>query len=272
MLPETQNLPVTEPVFLPEHDLHNHTVYCGHTDDDATVANLVHRANELNLTFLGISEHVMEADDAPMLMPLVEDIRECISPHTRILLGVEMDADPADPLGRWVAPEFESDYVILSAHGFPRFDLGIPPEEKFLPVEKQRRNLARKWLDWYASAIHNGGMDILGHPLREPISNGLISLADDALFTAALDAFTPGIQQHVAFELNNAFLAFLSGTPQFRFYVALLVELKKKGMKFSRGSDSHGVCNLGGCEGICLTAEQAGLTRDDWLDPQSFLT
>ena len=37
-------------VLLPNYDLHNHTIFCGHADDNATIENLIARANELRLT------------------------------------------------------------------------------------------------------------------------------------------------------------------------------------------------------------------------------
>ena len=270
MLKQPTILTPSVPATLPEHDLHNHTIYSGHSGNDATVPNLVRRANELNLRFLGISEHLMDASDLESLEPLMQDVNLCNSPDTTILFGVEMDIDPSDPQGRQVAPGFPCDYVILSAHGFPQFDLRISPNERLLPAWQQHRNLARKWIDWYACAIQTGGFHILGHPLREPISIGLISLADDELFDACIELFRPAIPQQIAFELNNSFLAYLQSTTQYAPYLNLLQELKRLGMKFSRGSDSHSVASVGACDAIQSAADLLQLSIADWLDPSGF--
>jgi histidinol phosphatase-like PHP family hydrolase len=256
------------PATLPNHDLHNHTSYCGHAEEDSTVENLVARANELRLDWVGISEHLMEVADAVHVLQIQSDIARITGSNARVLFGVEMDVDSTDPLGGWVLPEFKCDYVILSAHGFPRFDLDIPDSERKLPIDLQRRNLARKWLQWYANAISRPGIHVLGHPLREPISMGLIPLQDVELFEDVADAFVPAIGHGVAFELNNAFLSNLSGTYQFPGYIKLIRALKARGMKFSRGSDSHCLANLGACGSIGHAADEAGLTASDWYDPQ----
>lgn len=256
---------------LPNHDLHNHTIYCGHAEDDATVANLVARARELQIGCLGISEHLMFPDDAGFVSAVRDDLQAVSRHGIDVLWGVEMDVDTTDPNGGLVAPDFRCDYIILSAHGFPRFDLDIPDSEKRLPVDLQRRNLARKWLGWYRNAIANPAVHILGHPLREPINMGLITLQDVEIFEDVVQAFIPAIENGTAFELNNAFLNFLSDTPHFAGYVKLIKTLKARGMRFSRGSDSHGVAKVGLCDGIGRFADETGIANSDWFDPTPLL-
>lgn len=259
--------PMQDAATLPNYDLHNHTVYCGHAEPSATVANLLARAREIGLEHLGISEHLMDLCDLPALRALEIDIRESSSAQLPVLFGVEMDVDPTDPEGQWICPEFECDYVILSAHGFPQFDLDIPQTDRLLAPEFQRRRLAMKWLDWYGKAIQRGGCHILGHPLREPINMGILSLYDPELFQRTIEILQPAIDQQIAFELNNAFLSYLSTSPQFAGYIQLIRMLRDRGMKFSRGSDSHGAGKLGACDGIGETAEAAELTLCDFYQP-----
>lgn len=264
---ENPNPPVkSHPAVLPNHDLHNHTIYSGHANDDATVANIIDRANEAGLDYLGISEHLMQLDDLPYLRRVRDDINKLVPPGSQILFGVEMDADPADPQGLRILPDLECDYVILSAHSFPSFDLGLTESEKSLPPDLQRRHLAGKWLDWYGNAIAQPGIHILGHPLREPMTSGLILLNDIEFFETILPLFDRAIANGVAFELNNAFVSALVPTARFEGYAHLVRTLKARGMKFARGSDSHTAANVGACHGIALIAEAADLHKDDWLD------
>lgn len=253
---------------LPNYDLHNHTVYCGHAEESATVANIITRANDLRLDCLGISEHLMGLSDLVPVRALqleIEEKRE--NSRTRILFGVEMDLDPASAEGNWIVPDFDCDYIILSAHDFPQFDLDIPNTDRYLSPELQRRRLAGRWLQWYGRAIQRGGFDILGHPLREPINMGILSLYDPEVFQAALVVFQPAIDRGIAFELNNAYLAYLTTSNIMAGYVQLIRFLRDKGMKFSRGSDSHGIERVGATEGIVEVARAAGLTASDWYQP-----
>lgn len=252
--------------FVPGHDLHNHTILSGHADDDATVTNLIARAKELQLGCLGISEHVMRVADAGVIHEIRQQLGHTRTAGIEVLLGVEMDVDPADPDGGWVAPNVACDYVIVSAHSFPQFDLGVRESERSLPAMVQRQKLAMRWLDWYGRAIARGGMQILGHPLREPINMRLIDMADMEMREAAVAVFRPAIDHGVAFELNDAFLMYLDSVGLLEGYVQLMGQLREMGMRFARGSDSHGVAGLGACEGVTLVAETLGLQAADWLD------
>lgn len=268
-LPRMPGMAQTNRIMLPNHDLHNHTIFSGHADDDATIENLVARANELHLDVLGLSEHLMCREDLVMYLAFQHDAHQHSSGRTQVLVGVEMDIDPADPSGRWVVPEVACDYVILSAHGFPQFDLGLPKSDLQLPRHIAQRRLAQRYLEWYGHAVAGGGMQILGHPLREPIKMGLIDLADKEMLEASLAAFRPAAEEGVAFELNNAFLEYLDTIGQIKEYVDLIRRLRAMGMRFARGSDSHSKGTLGACEFIAQTAAAAGLSAADWLDPQS---
>jgi histidinol phosphatase-like PHP family hydrolase len=259
-------------VGLPRYDLHNHTIYCGHAADDATVANLVKRAAELGLSHVGISEHVMQPSDLPSIDKISHELHMLKPSGVTSLLGIEMDVDPTDPSGDWVTHAIDCDYVILSAHGFPQFDLEIPESDRLLSQETQRKHLTLKWLQWYGNAVRRGGCEILGHPLREPIAMNLIDLSDPDLFERIVQTFAPAADQGIAFELNNAFLSTLSTSDNWAPYLELIVRLRAMKMRFARGSDSHSLLRVGSTDGIELVASAIGLKAADWLDPASFAT
>lgn len=261
----------TSHVVLPNYDLHNHTIFSGHANDDATIENLVARANDLHLDVLGLSEHLMNAEDEDVYLAFQEAARRHPPSATRVLIGVEMDIDPIDPSGRWVAPEVTGDYVILSAHGFPEFDLGLPEADLQLPPHVAQRRLAMRYLEWYGLAVANGRMHILGHPLREPLKMGLMDLADQEMMETSAAVFRPAAEMGIAFELNNPFLEYLDTVGMLKDYVNLIRRLRAMGMRFVRGSDSHSRATLGACDFIALAAAAAGLSATDWFDPRSLL-
>lgn len=263
--------PTTSAVQLPNHDLHNHTIFSGHSDEDATIDNLVNRANELQIDILGLSEHVMRADDLAIYHQYLQDAHRHRSRGTLVLVGVEIDIDPADAEARWVVPDITADYVIMSAHGLPRATPAVMEAELELPLPARRRAIVARWLEWYGRAVSRGGMQILGHPLREPISMGLIDLADPETMEKAVDLFRPTASQNIAFELNDAFLRYLDATGLLREYVELIRRLHGIGIRFSRGSDSHAVDELGACEMIATAAAAAGLPDSAWIDARAFL-
>lgn len=255
--------------FIPDYDLHNHTIYCGHADDDATVLNLLSRASSLELSAIGISEHIMQPSDLAGFRCIENELHSLVTMGAQPLLGVEMDVDPTDPEGRWVVPDIQCDYVILSAHGFPQFDMGIPESDRLLPPEQQRKHLATCWLTWYGNAVRRGGFHVMGHPLREPIIMNLVNLNDPEVMDLAYEALRPAIEQAIAFELNNAFLGALELTTQYDAYVVLVRRLRDAGMKFSRGSDSHGLIRVGAADNVSAMADDAQLLPQNWLDVRS---
>lgn len=269
MFPGDDDTP--NPIFpLPSHDLHCHTVHCGHAAETATVANLVARANELGLAFFGVSEHVFHAEEAAQLSLIDQEIRRCHSPTTRVLLGVEIDPDPIRADGSWPTHDLHVDYVILSPHMLPRSGLGAGEFDRLRLTDAQRETVGWHWLDWYERCIARGGMDILGHPLREPMATGLFSLLNQRVWDRALEVLTLAAQSNIAFELNDAWLGNLALTPQFEAYVELTRELKRRGLRFSRGSDAHTPANLGNCREIAYVARQLDLSANDWISPADF--
>ena len=112
--------------FLPSHDIHIHTHHCGHAEEDATVANIVARAEELGLACLGISEHVIFEKDAERI-PRIRSELESLSRNgsmMTVLIGVEMDPDPVALDGRPVAMLDDVDYRICAPHRLPESGVG----------------------------------------------------------------------------------------------------------------------------------------------------
>ena len=255
---------------IPSHDLHTHTIHCGHAADNATVANIIHRANEIGLAVLGISEHVFHAEEAGRLNLIDQEIRHTPSPTTQVLLGAEVDPDPIRADGSWPTHDLNVDYVILSPHMLPQSGLGAGEFDGLHLTDAQRHTLGHQWLDWYERCIDRGGMDILGHPLREPIAMGLFSLLDDRIAKRAIEVLTLAARRQIAFELNDAWLGNLALTPQFRVYFEIMQELKRQGMRFSRGSDAHNVNSIGNCREVTSIARELGLTPNDWITAADF--
>src|SRR5258708_33538867 len=103
--------------------------------------------------------------------------------------------------------------------------------------------------------------------MREPITLGLLSLKQERTFARVLDILQRAAQRSLVFELNNGWAVGLQDLGQFEPYVTLVRELKKDGMQFSRGSDSHRVADIGTGDGIRRLAQEAGLESQDWVDP-----
>lgn len=255
--------------YIPNYDLHNHTVFCDHADSDATVENLIERAEVLGLDYLGISEHVRFTEEFSVFEVLSEKLAglEPAKASAKLFLGAEMDSDPVKMDGSFVADATVFDYVILSNHRLPETGIGVWcfHQQNYSPSQVER--IGCLWLEWLDACMENSSFQILGHPLRFPIELGLFDIKQDKVFFKVIDVLKKLAVKNAAFEINNSFAATLKKKDYFDVYASLIGELKKYGVKFSRGSDSHSVKNLGKWDGGCLLGEQAGLDRADWLVP-----
>lgn len=259
---------------LPAHDLHNHTVHCGHAAEDATAAALAVRAEEVGLAYLGISEHVIFAEEAGRIARVREDLAraDLQGLSARVLVGVEIDPDPLRLDGSWVAEPLPVDYAILSPHRIPGYGVGHWQFHELGLSEGERRRVGERWLDWYEACVEHEDVRILGHPLREPVTLGLLSLREDRTLARALEILRRATRRGLVFELNNGWAMGLKARGDLEPYAALVSDLKAEGMRFCRGSDSHKLSDVGSAEGIRRLAQAAGLEPHDWLDPADLVS
>jgi histidinol phosphatase-like PHP family hydrolase len=254
---------------IPNYDIHTHTVHCGHAAEDATVANMAAQAVTAGLATYGFSEHCLRSEHEQWINLIRDEMRELPPGPTRFLLGVELDADPIAADGSFVAwPEV--DYVIMALHFLPG-GLGHWEFDRDAHSPDERAEIGRRWLDWYAATVDRGGFEILAHPLREPISLGLLDLRERPTFDRAVAILEAAAAKHMAFELNNGWCQGVADLGQRDAFMALAREARAVGMRFSRGSDAHAIEHVGGCGAIGGLAADLALTAADWVSVDDVL-
>lgn len=273
-------------VHVPRHDMHVHTCHCNHTDDDATFGNYVARAVEYGIEYLGFAEHFGRPEDNEVFRLIRRDIDALDLPPDAplILVGAEMDADPRDPDGGYLAGEVdvELDHVILAEHA--GLQIGQPTGERLEPETLsagERERYGAMWLDWYQACIESGRYDIMAHPMRSSLGP-LLSLDDEATFTRMVGIFQRAAERGMTMEFNCGWNYQLLRRGHFSRFIELVKEGKAAGLKFCISSDAHAMehfwttdlsneaqveTNLSPLRYI----EAAGLVADDWIDPQVFL-
>jgi histidinol phosphatase-like PHP family hydrolase len=256
------------PRFIPNYDVHNHTIHCLHAHESATVAACVEQAKDVGLQVFGFSEHVIFAQDIGRIDVIRDELRMVGDVEgLRVLVGAEMDADPTACDGSMVASAEGLDYVILSPHRMPGSGMGHWEYMGLDVTEDEKRVAGHEWLDWYSLCIETGGFDILGHPLREPMNLGLFHLDEDSTFERVLEIMQEAAKKGIAFELNNGWSHGLKARNDFQRYVELVCRVKEMGMRFSRGSDSHDIDHIGHTDQLSIFVELADIREDDWWLP-----
>ena len=253
--PEFENLPAV--------DMHIHTVHCGHCTAEMTLPNIVHRAQQVGLKQIAVTDHVWNEQQLAMLDVLEQELQSLAPPKITVRLGAEVDVDPRHSDGRLieqVGPCFRP--LIIATHAYPQSTLMWYDDARV--SRRTKRSLLKKWFRWVTAAVRRENVDVLAHP------GILLSREGPELRFEAeiLDRFTDlfGVMRahDVAFEINEQVKSKLLSQQQLDTYhnlPALAVEL---GVKFSVGSDSHDLAQIGQLHWVSGIARRAGLHPADF--------
>ncbi len=247
---------------LPGVDMHIHTVHCGHCTDDMTLENIVHRAQQLGLKQIAVTDHVWNEQQLAML-DLLEQEFEALEPQITVRLGAEVDVDPRYSDGRLIEqlrPCFRP--LIIATHAYPQSTLMWFDDAHV--SRRTKRQLLKKWFRWVTAAVSRDNVDVLAHP-------GILLSREgpDLRFEAEiLDRFTDlfGVMRAhgVAFEINEQVKGKLLSQDQRDTYHNLPALAAELGVKFSIGSDSHELAQIGQLSWASHVAHSAGLQPEDF--------
>ncbi len=247
---------------LPAVDMHIHTVHCGHCTAEMTVPNIIRRAEQLGLKQIAITDHVWNDQQLAML-DVIEQEFGALEPQITVRLGAEVDVDPRHADGRLieqVRPCFRP--LIIATHAYPQTTLMWYDDGQV--SRRTKRLLLKKWFRWITAAVRRENVDVLAHP------GVLLSREGPELRFEAeiLDRFTDlfGVMraQGVAFEINEQVKYKLLSQEQQDTYHNLPALAAELGVKFSVGSDSHELAQIGQLDWASEIARRAGLQAADF--------
>ena len=247
---------------LPAVDMHIHTVHCGHCTKDMTLENIVHRAQNLGLEQIAVTDHVWNEQQLAMLDVLEQEFEE-LDPQITVRLGAEVDVDPRHIDGRLIEkidPRFRP--LIIATHAYPQTTIMWFDDAQV--SRRTKRQLLKKWFRWVTAAVKRDNVDVLAHP-------GILLSREgpDLRFEAELlDRFTDlfGVMRahSVAFEINEQVKVKLLSEDQRDTYHNLPALAAELGVKFSLGSDSHELAQIGHLPWARRVANNAGLEPADF--------
>ncbi|MGD8700510.1 MAG: PHP domain-containing protein [Gemmatimonadales bacterium] len=207
-------------------EMHLHTEY---TDGEASIAEVIQRAESLGLAEIAFTEHV-RADSAWFPEFADEVRRRAAGCGVRVLVGAEVRIKDFEG-SLDITPEIREhcDIVLASVHRFPGSNGSLRsfadvPRGDFAEIEYR---LARGF-------VKRGGADVLAHP-------GGMSLRQTGTFP---DAYFRSLmaecrERGVAIEISSSYLRDLSG------FLNLLEEVDPL---VSIGSDAHRLDEIGSCK------------------------
>ena len=247
---------------LPAVDMHLHTVHCGHAADDMTLDNIVRRAEHLGLRQIAITEHVWNEQQLNILDVLKEQF-EKIEPKITVRLGAEVDVDPRYPDGRLIqqVPE-QFRPLIIATHCYPDSIL-LWYEDHHLSRRTKRRML-KKWFQWTTAAVKQPNVDVLAHPGIMLSREGPEVRFEAEILDRFCDLFGVMRSHSVCFEINEHVKRKLLSEDQQETYHNLPAIAAELGVKFSIGSDSHALDQVGRFDFCRQITRRAGLRPADF--------
>jgi histidinol phosphatase-like PHP family hydrolase len=129
---------------------------------------------------------------------------------------------------------------------------------------RTKRALIKKWFRWVTAAVRRENVDVLAHPGVLLSREGPDLRFEAEILERFTDLFGVMRAQGVAFEINEQVKLKLLSQDQLDTYHNLPALAGELGVKFSVGSDSHGLSQIGQLEWANGIARRAGLQVDDF--------
>lgn len=247
---------------LPAVDMHIHTVHCGHCAAGMTLPNIVHRAEQVGLEQIAITDHVWNAQQLALL-DVIEQEFAALEPKITVRLGAEVDVDPRHSDGRiieQVRPCFRP--LIIATHAYPQTTLMWYDDGQI--SRRTKRSLLKKWFRWVTAAVRRDNVDVLAHPGILLSREGPEIRFEAEILDRFTDLFGVMRAHGVAFEINEQVKVKLLSQEQLDTYHNLPALAAELGVKFSVGSDSHELAQIGQLEWANGIARRAGLQIADF--------
>ncbi len=227
-------------------DNHIHTIYSGHSDKDMTVSNIIKKSEDIGLERIAITEHAFDWHMGPKgNLSLIREELEQISTHLQVDVGLEIDPDTENP-GELHFNDFEKGEiypVLVGFHGYPGVNKGWFEKLNFTRREKNR--IYSKWLKIMHKLIENPKVDILAHPGRIIMQNGIVEEFSGRVLRDFYGIAEAAKQYNVAFELNETLLNNISTKKLQDSYDKIIQVMVDRKVKLSIGSDAHKLVDIG---------------------------
>lgn len=227
-------------------DNHIHTVYSGHADESMTVSNIIKKSEQVGLARIAITEHSFDWHFGPRgNFQLIKSELADISTGIDVTVGMEIDPD-MENLGRLNFDDFDKDEiypVLVGFHGYPGVSRGWFEKIHFTRRDKNR--IYSRWFKIMEKLIENPKVDILAHPGRIIMQNGIINEFSGSVLKDFECLALAAKQYSVEFEINETLLNNIPTEKLENSYPNVIEIMLKHKVKLSVGSDAHALEKIG---------------------------
>lgn len=257
------------------HDIHTHTHLSLCCSEPGIPNTYVENAEKRGIKILGFSDHMWDkAVPKPVHNPWYDEqdfehickVREELtyrSDKVKILFGAETEFCNGEVLAISEACAEKLDYLLVP-HSHTHMVGFVISRECADDDQKHADFLVRSFYALVTHPLHKY-ITAVAHPLTPggcppERTNRILSLIPDS---ALIECFDAARDAGVGFEINGGAFHALGYPDE---YIRILKQAKKSGLKFSLGSDGHGVTGLDCVEIAGKLMQLAGITSDDFID------
>jgi len=249
-------------------DYHIHTEYCGHTDPDLSIENIIKEAESQELKAIAITEHsfewkVSQSEKIRLILDNVKNIKTDIC----VYVGMEICPDFKNE-GRLIFEDFQKGLlspVLVGTHVFPILNTGWHIKINLTANEKNK--IYSKWFRTMEKVLHNPLVEVIAHPGRMIMQNGIIKEFDLNVLKDFADLFDGARENNIAVELNENLFKRCPTEKIRESYPDLIRLALEKGLKLSIGSDAHKLKEIGRMEQVEAILKRFNITKKNLFHP-----
>lgn len=241
-------------------DFHVHSRLSPCAQGDMRLSNILDACVRTGIEYLGITDHIFSFTDPAIVVEARREITSLATKPIKVFLGCEADVTAVGK--HMVTDEMKStlDFIMVSANHFHA-------QGVVLPEDDTPRSVARHFLRMFRYACSLDFVDVIAHPLvmmMDMFDPKSLDLIDEVELR---DAVSEAKANGIAMEISPRALA----KDQMSFRLKFYSLCKELGLKFSIGSDSHRLENVGRTRILGSLIKALGITDDDiWL-PESLM-
>lgn len=230
------------------------------------VADIIRHAEGRGLEEIAFTEHSFDWHLGPAgnMKLIKKEIRKA-APRIKVFAGMEICPDFKRP-GKLVYEDFDkgSIYPVLTGfHSYPGFERSW--HELSTMTQAEKKKIYSSWLGIMEKIVENPLVDILAHPCRIIMQNGIVREFTGLILKDLENLFAAAKAHAVAVELNEGLLYRIRGERMRKSYLDVFRLALDKGLKISIGSDSHRILDVGKFDNIFCVALELGLKKKDFL-------
>ena len=248
------------------YDLHTHSTY---SDGKGSLHDNIHAAEAMGLSHIALTDH-LRVDKRDWTDEALEELKDEPPEGYKVKILKGAEASLLDSSGKISVDENAAAKLDVLLCDMGWYSLGFSGDVSVIPRDQIIERIAQCFIN----LCRNPLVDVIAHPFNfGRHTKAVVSPAEisDECLVKIADAF---VSQDTAFEImNNAWWWHPLMNPR-EFtdqYVKIVKLFAQKGVRFTIGSDAHGIGGVGNLSWSKYVLAEAGVPTAQIVDPDVYL-